>query len=66
MNFRLEVHVDIAHGGRSIASGETSSLAISERSTHTLDTENASTRALAGSLLQYKVRFLLIRNFLSF
>ena len=54
-NFRLEVHVDIAHGARSIASGDTSSLAISERSTHTVDTENASTKALAGSLLQYKV-----------
>ncbi|XP_042214722.1 E3 ubiquitin-protein ligase RNF19B-like isoform X1 [Homarus americanus] len=52
---RLEVHVDIAHGARSIASGETASLAISERSTHTVDTENASMRGLAGSLLQYKV-----------
>ncbi|KAK7077080.1 E3 ubiquitin-protein ligase rnf19b [Halocaridina rubra] len=52
---RLEVHVDIAHGARSIASGETASLAISERSTHTVDTENASVRGLAGSLLQYKV-----------
>ncbi|XP_027208003.1 E3 ubiquitin-protein ligase RNF19B [Penaeus vannamei] len=52
---RLEVHVDIAHGARSIASGETASLAISERSTHTMDTDNASTRALTGSLLQYKV-----------
>ncbi|KAK3877710.1 hypothetical protein Pcinc_017597 [Petrolisthes cinctipes] len=49
---RLEVHVDIAHGSRSTASGETASLAIS---THTLDTENASVRGLAGSLLQYKV-----------
>lgn len=52
---RLEVHVDIAHGARSTASGETASLAISERSTHTVDTENASMRGLAGSLLQYKV-----------
>ncbi|XP_063884950.1 E3 ubiquitin-protein ligase RNF19B-like isoform X2 [Scylla paramamosain] len=52
---RLEVHVDIAQGTRSTASGETASLAISERSTHTLDTENASLRGLAGSLLQYKV-----------
>ncbi|KAG0729489.1 E3 ubiquitin-protein ligase RNF19A [Chionoecetes opilio] len=52
---RLEVHVDIAQGTRSTASGETASLAISERSTLTVDTENASMRGLTGSLLQYKV-----------
>ncbi|KAL7638487.1 UNVERIFIED_CONTAM: hypothetical protein RMT77_011057 [Armadillidium vulgare] len=52
---RLEVQADIVHGTRSLASVDTNSLATSERSTHTLDMENASTKALAGSLLQQKV-----------
>ncbi|XP_076033209.1 E3 ubiquitin-protein ligase RNF19B-like [Oratosquilla oratoria] len=52
---RLEVHVDIAQGGRCSTAADTASLATSERSTHTVDTENASIRALAGSLLHYKV-----------
>lgn len=47
---RLEVHLEMGSEGGE----ETSSLAVSE--TNTLDHDNASTKALAGSIARYKVK----------